>query len=231
MNSFIIARVDYCNRILAGVPKYQLDRLQSILNVATRLIFGYSQYDHITPLLRDRLHWLRVMWVTKRIDFKQCLMVFKELHGLTPGYISDYCVIVSTNQRQSSLRSASHNCLVVPHPSKTIKFEEHLFGICGPTMWNSLPDSVKDMDSIDVFIYLFMIACIYRPHVLTSRSSRLVCETKTLPIRFIVWLVRILQLFCKYALIQNKYKLFMPAGYGTIQIIIITTIIIIYIYI
>ena len=53
VNSFNISRVDYCNNILAGVPKYPLDRLQSILNVPVRLIFGYSRYDHITPLLRD----------------------------------------------------------------------------------------------------------------------------------------------------------------------------------
>ena len=53
VNSFIISHVDYCNNILAGVLKYQLDRLQSILNVAVGLIFDYSRYDHITPLLID----------------------------------------------------------------------------------------------------------------------------------------------------------------------------------
>ena len=147
VNLFIISRVDYCNSILAGVPKYQFDRLQSILNVAVRLIFGYSRYDHITLLLRDGLHWLRA---TQRIDFKRCLIVFKTLHSLAPGYILDYCVRVSTNQRWSSLRSVSHNCLVVPPPSKTIKFGERSFGIWGPTTWNSLPDSVKDADSIDL---------------------------------------------------------------------------------
>ena len=141
-NLFIISRVDYCNSILAGVPKYQLDRLQSILNVAARMLFGYSRYDHITPLLRDRLDWL---WATWRIDFKRCVMLFKARHGITPGYISDYCVKVSTNRWRSSPCSASHNCLVVPPPSKTIKFGERLFGISGLTTWNSLPDSVKDM--------------------------------------------------------------------------------------
>ena len=35
VNSFIISRVDYCNSILAGIQKYQLDRLQSNLNVVT----------------------------------------------------------------------------------------------------------------------------------------------------------------------------------------------------
>ena len=77
-------------------------------------------------------------------------MVFKALPDLSPGYILDYCVTVSTNQRRSSLRSASHNRLVVPPPSKIIKFGERSFEICSSTTWNSLPDSVKDADSIDV---------------------------------------------------------------------------------
>ena len=148
MNLFIISRVVYCNGILAGIPKYQLDRLQSILNVAVSLIFSYSRYDHITPLLRDRLHWLRV---TQRNDFKRCLIIFKVLHGLAPGYIWDCCVRVSTNQSRSSLRSVSHSCLVVLLLSKTIKFGQRSFRICGFPMWNSLPDSVKYADSIDVF--------------------------------------------------------------------------------
>ena len=54
------------------------------------------------------------------------------LHGLARGYISDYCVKVSTNQRRSSLHSASHNRLLVPPPSKTIKFGERAFGISSP---------------------------------------------------------------------------------------------------
>ena len=32
VNSFVISRVDYCNGLLAGVPRYQLDRLQSVMN-------------------------------------------------------------------------------------------------------------------------------------------------------------------------------------------------------
>jgi len=40
VNSFVISRVDYCNSLLAGVPRYQLDRLQSVMNTAARLIIG-----------------------------------------------------------------------------------------------------------------------------------------------------------------------------------------------
>ena len=77
VNSFIISRVDYCNSILAGIPKYQISHVQSILNVAARVIYGQARFDHVTPTLRDRLHWL---YVPERIQFKRCLLVYKVLH-------------------------------------------------------------------------------------------------------------------------------------------------------
>ena len=86
VNFFVIARVviEYCNSILIGLPKYQLRRVQSVLNVAARIAYRQACFQHITPTLRDRLHWLRV---PQRIDFKRCLLVFKALHGLAPVYI------------------------------------------------------------------------------------------------------------------------------------------------
>ena len=67
VNSFIISRVDYYNSILVGVPEYQLDRLQSILNVAVRLIFGYSRYGpyHTTfqrPTTLAAGYWFQAMF-------------------------------------------------------------------------------------------------------------------------------------------------------------------------
>jgi len=34
VNSFVISRADYCNSLLAGLPQFQLDWLQSVLNTA-----------------------------------------------------------------------------------------------------------------------------------------------------------------------------------------------------
>jgi len=64
---FVITQVDRCNSLLAGTPKCLLDRLQSVLNSAARLVCNRQKYDHVTPLLRDRLHWLLVQY---RIDYK-----------------------------------------------------------------------------------------------------------------------------------------------------------------
>src|SRR6218665_2559429 len=74
--SFVITQVDRCNRLLASAPKRLLDRLQSVLNSAARLVCNRRKYDHVTPLLRDRLLWLPVQY---RIDYKPALLVYKSL--------------------------------------------------------------------------------------------------------------------------------------------------------
>ena len=78
VNSFVISRVDYCNGLLAGVPRYQLDRLQSVMNTAARLIVSAKKQDHIKHVLRDRLHWLPV---PQRVQSK--------LHGLAQSHIAN----------------------------------------------------------------------------------------------------------------------------------------------
>ena len=39
-NAFIASRVDYCNTVLAGSPRFITDRLQRMLNAAARVITG-----------------------------------------------------------------------------------------------------------------------------------------------------------------------------------------------
>ena len=54
-----MTRLDYGSAVLAGLPSHLLNRLQSVLNAAARLVCRALKYDHVTHLLRD-LHWLRV---------------------------------------------------------------------------------------------------------------------------------------------------------------------------
>src|SRR6218665_3716493 len=82
--AFLTSQVDRWNSLLVGMPKCLLDCLQSVLNAAARLLCNRIKYDHITPLLRDVLHWLPV---PLRIEFKICLLVYKSLHGAAPGYL------------------------------------------------------------------------------------------------------------------------------------------------
>ena len=68
------------NATLVGLPAYQVNRLQSVLNAAARLVLSRSKCDHVTPLLLE-LHWLRI---EQRIEFKLSVLVFRCLNGLAP---------------------------------------------------------------------------------------------------------------------------------------------------
>ncbi|XP_068675290.1 uncharacterized protein [Montipora foliosa] len=84
VNAFVIPHLDYCNTVLYGLPKSQLDKLQRVQIVAARLVSGVRKQDHISPTLKA-LHWLPV---EKRIIFKILLMTYKTLNGLAPSYLT-----------------------------------------------------------------------------------------------------------------------------------------------
>ena len=98
VHAFVCSRLDFCNSAIFGVHSYLLDRLQSILNAAARLILQIHKFSSISSAIRDELHWLPVQ---SRIVFKQCLLVRSCLAGSAPFY-------------HQNLRSASRGTLVVP---------------------------------------------------------------------------------------------------------------------
>jgi len=80
----VVSRLDYCNSLLAGVPQVILDRLQSVMNAAARVLCSVGRRAHVSDLLRNRLHRLRV---PQRIQFKLCLLMYKALLGMAPDYL------------------------------------------------------------------------------------------------------------------------------------------------
>jgi len=75
--------------------------LQSIQNVAARLITGARWCDHITPVMQQ-LHWLSVRG---RVDYKVTCLVHQSLSGHAPRYRADDINFVANSGRRL-LRSA-----------------------------------------------------------------------------------------------------------------------------
>ena len=131
---------------MAGITQQQVNRMQAVLNTAARLLYGGTKRDHITPLIRDRLHWLRF---TQRVTYKLCLLVYKALHGGAPRYLSDLVVPAVSDPSGRRLRSA--NSLNIVRPRTRIKFGDRGFSIAAPDVWNSLPLEIKTAQSLCVF--------------------------------------------------------------------------------
>lgn len=149
IRALVLSRVDQCNGVLLGLPESQLSRLQSVLNASSRLIFGARWNDHVTPLLRDKLHWLGVR---ERITYKRCLITYRALNDTTcPDYISTLVCRATTNDRRAELRSSSRTFLIVPPPSKTAVFGDRSVTRGNPALWNSLPSDVINAKSVGCF--------------------------------------------------------------------------------
>ena len=136
MSSFVLSRFDYCNALLAGIPDEMLKKLQRIQNHAARLILKKSKFDHVTPML-IKLHWLPIKL---RIQYKLALFCYKCKNNRAPEYLSD---LIQSYVPQRSLRSSNHNLLQI-NSSKTKTYGCRAFTFVAPTVWNNLPQSLRE---------------------------------------------------------------------------------------
>jgi len=143
VHAFISSRLDLCNSLLYGLPNFQLDKLQHVQNCAARLVTRNNKYAHITPILR-KLHWLPIK---ARIEYKILLLTYKSLKGLAPDYLTS---LLTPYKPKRTLRSSKNNLLQSPYTS-TKAYGERSFRAAAPKLWNHLPDSIKNIDSLDTF--------------------------------------------------------------------------------
>ena len=74
-------------------------------------------------------------------------MVFKALNGLSPSYLIE---LIVHYQLKRKLRSASNNLLSVPR-TRLKNFGDKAFSVCAPNLWNSLPNHIKNSDTLSGF--------------------------------------------------------------------------------
>ena len=53
VNALVISRLDHCNSLLIGLPKYELQKLQKVFNTAARIGLWTRPDAHITPVLKS----------------------------------------------------------------------------------------------------------------------------------------------------------------------------------
>ena len=139
VHAFVTSRLDYCNSLLSGINKKLLNRLESVLRSAARLVMRKQKFDPISEDIRNTLHWLPVC---QRIEFKLGILAFKCLHGDAPSYLTESLSTVAVNSALQTHRSATRGDLVVPR-TRTVKMGPRSFCVSGPMLWNSLPLEIR----------------------------------------------------------------------------------------
>ena len=142
----VLTRLDYGSATLAGSPDQLLDKLQSVLNAAARLVCSGRKYDHITPLLCD-LHWLPF---PERITFRLAVLAYRCQHGLAPSYLATSIQRVADIDSRRRLRSASTDELIVPSTQRRT-IGDRSFPVTAARAWNSLPPEVTSAPSLLTF--------------------------------------------------------------------------------
>ena len=123
-----------------------LNRINKLKKTAARLILNEPHQSPSFELFQ-KLQWLTVY---EQLQQQKAVTVYKSLNNLYPQYMKDlFHVNVSA---YDNLRSSSYNNLQVPFP-RTETFKKSLT-YSGPLLWNSLPESVKNSNSVKNFKHL-----------------------------------------------------------------------------
>jgi len=141
----ISSRIDFGNALLYNLPYSQLTKLQILQNAPADIVTLSNKYSHITPVL-ETLHWLPIR---ERIIFKILLLVFHCIHGSAPQYNSSLLHRYTPAPPARSLRSGNSGLLVVPSSKKT--WGDRAFAHAGPSLWNELPQDIKDSATVESF--------------------------------------------------------------------------------
>ena len=141
----VLSRVDFCNSLYANLPKYQVRKLQIIINDAARLVCNVVRFsrDRVTPLC-IQLHFLPIK---ARIMYKICLLTYKILMYGQPSYLADLIKYRTTSR---PLRSNTSLQLHEPIIAQT-NYSDRCFAYCAPRFFNELPESVRLSTSVAVF--------------------------------------------------------------------------------
>ena len=145
VHGMVTSHLDYANALYYGLPENNIKKLQRVQNMAAKVILGKKKSDSSRDYLMA-LHWLPV-W--ERIEYKILTLVYKCIVREAPAYLMD--MIQERDIHWEGLRSnRDHKSLVVPQTRRQT-FASKSFSVVGPMLWNSLPNTIKQSNTLDVF--------------------------------------------------------------------------------
>ena len=129
--------------LLYGATEKSLNKLQIVQNKLARVVFNVTTRQQHTIDLFHNLHWLPIR---SRITLKVATLCYKAYWLNQPSYLLD---TLESYVPCRGLRSVDMDLLTVPR-SRIKTAARHSFS-SAPTVWNGLPLSICNTDSIVTF--------------------------------------------------------------------------------
>jgi len=103
----------------------------------------------LSRLVHTELHWLDV---PERVQYKLVVLMYHVLMYQAPRYLTDHCTPISDTVFRQHLRSASSHQVSVPRYRLSTYGRRAFSVVAGPTVWNSLPEDMRDPEcSVDSY--------------------------------------------------------------------------------
>ena len=142
--AMIQSRIDYaCNFYYHGLPEFLQSRLQVVQNKVIRYVLNYSKRPHLVANNFNEVKW---MSIENRIKYLAASHVFNCIDEQAPEYLQ-----VFERVNVSHLYNTRHsvNALILPKVgSHGIKSFHNI----GAKIWNSLPDEIQTLRSVNLFL-------------------------------------------------------------------------------
>jgi len=168
ITAFILSRLDYCNAVLAGLPKVTFVPLQQAQNAVMRLILCLAPHDHVTSALRVIQKWALCKYTYLYLSLFTALChlhwlpvqyrIFYKLYLCTSSISTRHHPISKTfslRQHQSVLmdtgRLRSASSFRYEQPWMRLKFGQCCFSYAAPAAWNTVPPSLQQLTNTDSF--------------------------------------------------------------------------------
>ena len=142
INSLVFSKLLYCSSVWANTTKKNIELLQTVQNLAARIVSGTRKFDHVTPILKQS-QWLSII---KQLAVRDVTMVFKCLSGLAPPYL---CQKFKPDRKCTNCNTRNKDRLHIPLCRTATG--QRAFTFRGQKLWNSLPDDFQSITNLDVF--------------------------------------------------------------------------------
>jgi hypothetical protein len=136
-NAHIKSHFDYISTVWDGCGDVHIIRLNSLYKRAVKIIQPGSAST------TDKMKKLNILSLRNQLIYNKCVLMHKILHNNSPEYLT---LITARNHRKRTSRNG-----ILPLPLPRIDLYKTSFAFAGPTLWNSLPTSVKAVDSLKLF--------------------------------------------------------------------------------